>query len=71
MQMPKNDRADESILNYANSSNRSLRATIPLYIVDALELRKGDALRWKISGNRLIIVVKRSKRLEKTRGQEL
>lgn len=65
--MPKNERADESKLNYANSSNRSLRVTVPLYIVDTLKLRKGDALRWKISGNRLIIDVKRSKR---SRGHE-
>jgi len=69
--MPKNARADESILNYANSNNRSLRATIPQYIIDSLMLKKGDTLRWKTDGNnRLLIEVKRNKELRQVEGSE-
>jgi antitoxin component of MazEF toxin-antitoxin module len=56
--MPKNTRADESILNLASSKRRSLRATVPSFIVDQFDLKQGDVLRWKISGDKLVIEMK-------------
>ena len=53
--MSKNTRADESILNLASSKRRSLRVTVPSFIVDQFEFKQGDTLRWKIEGDSVII----------------
>ena len=56
--MPKNQRSDESILNPATSKKRSLRTTVPAFIVDQFELKKGDVFRWKIDGTKLVVEIK-------------
>jgi hypothetical protein len=57
--MTKNSRSDESILNLATSKRRSLRTTVPSFIIDQFELKQGDKLQWKISGEQLIIEMKK------------
>jgi len=57
--MPKNTRADESILNLASSKRRSLRATVPSFIVDQFELKQGDKFKWRIEGGKLVIEMKK------------
>jgi len=51
--MPKNTRADETVLHYATSKKvGTLRATIPAFIVSTMNLKKGDILKWESqSGN--------------------
>jgi hypothetical protein len=56
--MGRNPRTDESVLNLATSNRRSLRTTVPAFIVDQLELEKGSVLRWKIKDNKMIVEVK-------------
>ena len=46
--MPKNPRADETILHAATSSGTSLRTTVPAFAISQLGLKKGDVLRWEI-----------------------
>ena len=46
--MPKNPRADETILHAATSSGTSLRTTVPAFAISQLGLEKGDILRWEI-----------------------
>jgi hypothetical protein len=46
--MPKNSNADESILNPATSKGKSLRTTIPAFIVSQFDLKQGDRLKWSI-----------------------
>jgi len=58
--MPKNSRADESILHPATSSGGSLRTTIPAFIVSQMNLKKGTIFRWKISGEKLEIEIKKT-----------
>jgi len=53
--MTKNTRSDESILNLATSKRRSLRTTVPSFIIDQFELKQGDKLQWRINGNKLIV----------------
>jgi len=55
--MPKNSRADETILNLATSAGESLRTTIPSFIKYQFHLQKGDTLRWSIDRNRLIVEI--------------
>jgi hypothetical protein len=55
--MPKNTRADETILSPAASKGVSLRAIVPAFIISQFELRKGDALRWKIKGKYLRVEI--------------
>jgi hypothetical protein len=57
--MAKNSRSDESILNLATSQRRSLRTTVPSFIIDQFELKQGDKLQWKIDGNRLVVEMKK------------
>jgi hypothetical protein len=56
--MAKNSRSDESILNLATSQRRSLRTTVPAFIIDQFDLKQGDILRWKILGDKLEIELK-------------
>jgi len=53
--MPRNTRSDESVLHLATKEGSSLRATIPSFIVNQLNLKQGDKIRWKIDGERIII----------------
>jgi len=46
--MAKNKRQDESTLQMATSKSTSLRTTIPAFIVNQFDLKKGDTLRWAI-----------------------
>ena len=46
--MPRNSRADETILHAATSSGTSLRTTVPAFAISQLGLKKGDILRWEI-----------------------
>jgi len=55
LSMTKNTRSDESILNLATSKRRSLRTTVPSFIIDQFELKQGDKLQWRINGNKLIV----------------
>jgi hypothetical protein len=57
--MTKNSRSDESILNLATSKRRSLRTTVPSFIIDQFELRQGDKLQWKIDGDKLVVEMKK------------
>lgn len=53
--MAKNSRSDESILNLATSKRRSLRTTVPAFIMDQMDLKAGDKIRWKIEGDSVVI----------------
>ena len=55
--MPRNSRADESILNPATTKSTSLRTTIPGYLVAKIELKKGDRFRWQMDNEGLCIQV--------------
>lgn len=55
--MPRNVRADESVLNPATTKSASLRTTIPGYLVAKLELKKGDRFRWEIENDKLCVQV--------------
>jgi hypothetical protein len=57
--MTKNSRSDESILNLATSKRRSLRTTVPSFIVDQFELKQGDRLQWKIENGKLVVEMKK------------
>lgn len=57
--MSKNPRTDESILNLATSKRRSLRTTVPAFIIDQFELKQGDKLQWKIDGDKLVVEMKK------------
>jgi len=46
--MAKYSRHDESVLHPATSKSNSLRTTVPAYIVNQFDLRKGDKLSWAI-----------------------
>ena len=46
--MPKNPRADETVLHAATSTGTSLRTTVPAFAISQLGLKKGDVLRWEI-----------------------
>jgi len=55
--MPRNVRADESVLHPATAQTTSLRVTVPSYIVSKLELKKGHRFRWCIESEGLRIEV--------------
>jgi hypothetical protein len=57
--MSKNQRTDESILNLATSKRRSLRTTVPAFIIDQFELKQGDKFQWKIDGDKLVVEMKK------------
>ncbi|MCP3684965.1 MAG: AbrB family transcriptional regulator [bacterium] len=46
--MSKNKRPDETKLQPATSTGNSLRATVPGFIINQFDLKKGDKLRWSI-----------------------
>lgn len=53
--MPKNPRANETILNPATSSGDSLRTTSTSFIKNQFNLQKGDSLEWIIEGDHLVV----------------
>jgi hypothetical protein len=57
MPMAKSSRPDESILNPATSKSSSLRTTVPAYIVNNFDLKKGDKLNWCIENGTVVIQV--------------
>ena len=52
--MPKNAKANESVLHLATKEGGTLRATLPSFIVNQLELKPGDRIRWILDGKRII-----------------
>lgn len=46
--MPRNVRADESVLHPATAQTTSLRVTVPSFVVAKLDLKKGHRFRWFI-----------------------
>lgn len=57
--MAKYLRNDESVLQSAISKIKSLRTTVPTYLVNQVDLRKGDKLKWGIEIGSVIIQVVR------------
>ena len=45
--MAKYARPDESVLQTATSKSKSLRTTVPAYLVNQFDLKKGDKLSWE------------------------
>jgi len=46
---------DESVLHPATSKSNSLRTTVPAYIVNQFNLKKGDKLSWGIEDGSVVI----------------
>jgi antitoxin component of MazEF toxin-antitoxin module len=55
--MAKYSRHDESTLHPATSKSNSLRTTVPAYIVNQFDLKKGDKLNWGIENGSVIVQV--------------
>jgi len=55
--MAKYSRHDESVLHPATSKSNSLRTTVPAYIVNQFNLKKGDKLSWGIENGAVVIQV--------------
>jgi len=55
--MPRNVRADESVLHPATAQTTSLRVTVPAFVVAKLDLKKGDRFRWHIVDNGLRVEI--------------
>jgi hypothetical protein len=53
--MAKSSRHDESVLNPATSKSNSLRTTVPAYIVNLYDLKKGDKLTWGIENGSVVV----------------
>ncbi len=53
--MPKNPKANQTILNPATSTGDSLRTTLPSFIKNQFGLQKGDSLEWSIEGDHLTV----------------
>jgi bifunctional DNA-binding transcriptional regulator/antitoxin component of YhaV-PrlF toxin-antitoxin module len=55
----------ETVLNVAtsNPNSRSLRSTVPLFIVKKFQLKPGDKLQWDLraEGDQIVIIVKPKK----------
>ena len=46
--MPKSTNANETIIGEATSTGKSLRTTIPAFIISQFNLQKGNILKWEI-----------------------
>ena len=55
--MAKYARPDESVLQTATSKSKSLRTTVPAYLVNQFDLKKGDKLNWAIEDGAVVIQV--------------
>jgi len=55
--MPRNVRADESVLHPATAKTTSLRVTVPAFVVAKLDLKRGDRFRWHIEEKGLRIEI--------------
>ncbi len=54
---------DESVLHHATSKSNSLRTTVPAYIVNQFNLKKGDIISWSIENGAVVIqMTKQEKR---------
>jgi antitoxin component of MazEF toxin-antitoxin module len=60
--MPKNPKANQTILNPATSTGDSLRTTIPSFIKNQFKLEKGDSLEWGIDGDHLVARIVKKER---------
>jgi len=47
----------ESVLHPATSMSNSLRTTVPAYLVNQFDLKKGDKLNWGIENGAVVIQV--------------
>ncbi|MCX6699862.1 MAG: AbrB/MazE/SpoVT family DNA-binding domain-containing protein [Methanomicrobiales archaeon] len=47
----------ESVLHPATSMSNSLRTTVPAYLVNRFDLKKGDKLSWSIENESVVIQV--------------
>ena len=45
--MARNE-TDESVLSLAVSKSNSLRTTVPIHIINQLNLKKGDTVKWTL-----------------------
>ena len=50
---------NETILNPATSKSKSLRTTVPMFIINQFNLKQGDKLKWsfKAEEGKLVIIV--------------
>jgi len=48
---------DESVLHPATSKSNSLRTTVPAYLVNQFNLKKGDKLHWSLENGSVVIHV--------------
>ncbi len=55
--MAKSSRLDESVLQPATLMSNSLRTTVPAYIVNEFDLKKGDKINWSIENGSVLIQV--------------
>lgn len=53
--MPRNSKADESMLNRATSKGGSLRTTIPAFIVSSYGLKEGGKIRWILENGKIVV----------------
>ena len=55
--MAKYARPDESVLQTATSKSKSLRTTVPAFLVNQFDLKKGDKISWSIENGAVVIQV--------------
>ena len=55
--MAKYARHDESVLQTATSKSKSLRTTVPAFLVNQFGLKKGDKISWSIENGAVVIQV--------------
>ena len=55
--MAKSSRHDESVLQPATSKSKSLRTTVPAFLANQFDLKKGDKISWSIENGAVVIQV--------------
>jgi len=55
--MAKYSRHDESVLQTATSKSKSLRTTVPAFLVNQFDLKKGAKLSWSIENGAVVLKV--------------
>jgi len=55
--MAKYARPDGSVLQTATSKSKSLRTTVPAFLVNQFDLKKGDKLSWGIENGAAVVKV--------------
>jgi len=53
--MTKYARHDESALQSATSKSKSIRATVPAFLVNPFDLKKGDKRSWSVENGAVVI----------------